>query len=278
MDRVVAYLSQAKYHFTDGTEVFIGGLDFKVLSGQKVVILGPNGSGKTTLLLLLMGLLKAESGIIKLFGLDPQRHFDQIKQKIGVVFQNVEAQLIAPTVKEDISFTPRNYGLSDDEIERRVRKISVLIGIEHISNKIIHYLSGGEKKKVAIAGAMAMEPPLLILDEPFEGLDPRAKRELTSILELFNDLYGTTVILSTHDVDAAGRFADWLYVMTSGNLVLEGQPVDIFKKLAELKRANLQAPGILELTYEMRKRGLDVSPTLDLEEAVNQLIALIRNQ
>lgn len=273
---LVAYLRQAQHRFADGSTIKIDGLDLRVPRGQKVVLLGPNGSGKTTLLLLLTGLLKADSGVVKLFGMAPYHNFNLIKRKIGVIFQNIEAQLIAPTVLEDISFTPRNYGLTEEDIDNRVRKVMVLIGIEHLRDKIIHYLSGGEKKKVALAGAFVMEPDLLILDEPFAGLDPRSARELTALLQLFNDLYGTTVILSTHNVDIAGEFADQIHVITNGTIVMKGKPADIFQNLAELKKANLHAPGILDLTHELRHHGLEITPTLNVNEALEQLISLIK--
>ena len=278
MSETIAYMSNAKHVFGDGSEIEIGGLDLDVSAGQKVAILGPNGSGKTTMLLLLMGLLRSHGGRVELFGLNPYENFDKIKKNIGVIFQNIEAQLIAPTVREDISYTPRNYNLPADEIEQRVRKALVLIGIEHIENKIIHYLSGGEKKKVALAGAMVMEPLLLILDEPFAGLDPRGVRELTALLQLFNDLYGTTVIFSSHNVEISAQFADQLYVVAEGNIAIKGVPADIFKDIESLKKANLQAPGILELTYELKKNGLSVSPTSSLHEAVEQLTMLVKKR
>jgi len=268
----IAYLKGASHIFADNTRVNIGGLELEVHKGQKIAILGPNGSGKTTLILLLTGLLKSSGGHVELFGLDPRKNFDEVKKRIGIVFQNIEAQLIAPTVKEDVSFAPRNYRLSEEEVLQRFEKIMVLIGIENLADKIIHYLSGGEKKKVALAGAMVMEPPLLILDEPFEGLDPKARQELASLLELFNDLYDTTVILSTHDVETAGRFADQMYIMAEGNIIMKGKPKELFNKIDELKKANLHAPGILELTYELRKRGVNITPTLDVEKALGFLI------
>ncbi|HZD61140.1 MAG TPA: ABC transporter ATP-binding protein, partial [Anaerolineae bacterium] len=178
-----------RHVYPDQTEVKICGLEFIVKEGEKVVVLGPNGSGKTTLLHHLMGLLRPVEGEVYVFGVEPSKQFDDVIRNYGVVFQNIDDQLIAPTVWDDITFAPRNYGYPEDRVERMANEIMERIGIAGLKNKIPHYLSGGEKKKVALAGAMITHPRLLILDEPFEGLDPKSKNDILKLLVEFNREY-----------------------------------------------------------------------------------------
>src|SRR5271169_6666269 len=185
-DDAIVSVSCLKHVYPDTTEIHMCGLDFVVNRGERIVVLGGNGSGKTTLLFHILGLLKPDEGSVKVFGINPAEQYNTIRERIGVLLQNVDDQILSPTVWEDISFSPRNYGYDKDQISRMVEQIISELGIQHLRDKICHYLSGGEKRKVALAGALVMSPKLLILDEPFEGLDNRSRTELVSLLNTYN--------------------------------------------------------------------------------------------
>ncbi|MCL6473107.1 MAG: ATP-binding cassette domain-containing protein [Firmicutes bacterium] len=261
--------------YPDQTEVKICGLEFIVREGEKVAVLGPNGSGKTTLLNHIMGLLRPVSGEISVFGVDPSKEFDQIRRNFGVVFQNVDAQLIAPTVWDDVTFSPRNYGYSPAEVERLGNEILTRIGILDLKSKITHYLSGGEKKKVALAGAMITHAKLLVLDEPFEGLDPRSRDDIVGLLNEFNRDYGTAIVFTTHDVNLVPRIADRVYVMAQGNITLSGKPKDIFEQVDYLKSINLEPPLIAEMVMELKRQGIEIAFTNDIGGLVSNILELI---
>nr|NIS09723.1 ABC transporter ATP-binding protein [Candidatus Dadabacteria bacterium]NIV40823.1 ATP-binding cassette domain-containing protein [Candidatus Dadabacteria bacterium]NIX16178.1 ATP-binding cassette domain-containing protein [Candidatus Dadabacteria bacterium] len=161
----VVKISNLNFSYTDGVNIRYEGMDFVVKSGEKVAILGPIGSGKSTLLQHILGLLKASDGLIEVFGLDLAKESSEIRQRIGTLLQNVDQQIIAPTVWDDICFSPRNYGMDESETEARVNFLMERLDIDHLKDKVPHYLSGGERTKVGIAGALAHRPELLILDE-----------------------------------------------------------------------------------------------------------------
>ncbi|MDY0087923.1 MAG: ABC transporter ATP-binding protein, partial [Coriobacteriia bacterium] len=179
----VASVSCVRHSYADGTTVHLCGLDFLVHRSQRVAVLGPNGSGKTTLLYHLLGLLRSQEGEVRVFGVDPGDQWPAVRQRIGVVLQNVDEQLLAPTVGDDVAFSPRQYGMAEAEVQRRVADSLELLDIAHLKDRVPHNLSGGEKRKVALAGALVMDPELLILDEPFEGLDPASRANFIDLLE-----------------------------------------------------------------------------------------------
>jgi len=230
MKEKIAEVKCIKHIYADKTEVKVCGLSFIVYRGERVVLIGPNGSGKTTLLHHLIGLLKPVEGRIKVFGLDPYENFNEIIKRIGVVFQNVDEQLIGPTVWDDIAFTPLNYGLDKEEVGKRVNNIMKELKIEHLKDKIPHYLSGGEKKKVAIAGALVMEPELLILDEALSEIDPVSKKLIIDKLMELNKKKGMTIILATNDIDIVKEFATVLYLLENGRIKYKGDPQKFFRK------------------------------------------------
>ncbi len=248
IDRSLAHISCVKHTYEDGSRVELCGLDFVVETGRRVALLGPNGSGKTTLLFHLLGLLRPTEGSVSVMGVDPARDYDKVRRRIGVVLQHVDDQLLAPTVWDDVSFSPRQYGLPRDEVERLTERALVLLEIGHLRDKVPHYLSGGEKRKVAIAGALAMEPELLILDEPFEGLDPRSRRHVLALLNRLVTERGMTLILSTHDVNLVPEMADEVYVLAhGGEIVMHGTPLEVFLRVEELRQANIEPPILAQL-------------------------------
>jgi len=272
----IVTVSCLKHIYPDTTEIHICGLDFVVNRGERVVVLGGNGSGKTTLLYHILGLLKPDEGKVSVFGVDPATRYNEVRERIGVLLQNVEEQILSPTVWEDISFSPRNYRYGKDRIGAMVTQILSEFGIDHLRNKICHYLSGGEKRKVALAGALVMRPELLVLDEPFEGLDTRSRVELVSILNKRNQ-EGMTIIMSTHDLNLVGSFADRVYVLGKGHgIIAAGAPSDIFMQLEKLSASNIDPPVLTELFLKLRDRGVSVDIPIHVDQAVNDLIRLIQ--
>ncbi len=287
MDRKTTLLNQAgdtivsvsclKHIYPDTTEIHMCGLDFVVNRGERVAVLGGNGSGKTTLLFHILGLLKPDEGSVKVFGINPAEQYNTIRERIGVLLQNVDDQILSPTVWDDISFSPRNYGYEKDETSRMVEQILTELGIQHLRDKICHYLSGGEKRKVALAGALVMRPELLILDEPFEGLDNRSRSELVTLLNTYNRA-GMTIMMSTHDLNLVAAFADRVYVLARGRgVITAGTPSSIFLQADALRETNIDPPLLTELFLKLRERGVSVQVPVRIDEAVDDLVRIIKN-
>lgn len=268
----IVRVSCVRHRYEDGTEVSLCGLDVVALKGQRVAVLGPNGSGKTTLLFHLLGLLRSEEGVVEVFGIDPARGWKQIRHRIGVVLQNVDEQLLAPNVLDDVAFSPRQYGLPEAEVRSRVERALARVGIEHLAPRVPHNLSGGEKRKVALAGALVMDPDLLVLDEPFEGLDPSSRGELIALIGEHAEK-GGTVIMSTHDIDTVPEFADYCYVLAAGGaIVLEGTPAEVFSHVATLAAGNIRPPLLAEMFARLRELEPDApEPALTVESAAEAL-------
>jgi len=272
---IIASVRCLRHVYADHTEVRLCGLEFRVHRGERVVVLGANGSGKTTLLNHLVGLLRPLEGGVKLFGYEPNRHFEHLRTKIGVVFQNVDEQIIGPTVWDDIAFMPKNMRLAPSEVEERVKRALNLMGIMHLKDKIPHYLSGGEKKKVALAGALVMEPEILVLDEPFNGLDPRSREEILELLVSVNKRTGSAAVVATHDVDLVSAFAETAYVIADGRIVFRGTPKEVFGQVQVLEKAKLKPPALFRLFQDLAREGLPVTPPLSVGEAKQQLQHLL---
>lgn len=263
-------ISNLSFSYIDGISIKYEGIDFVINQGERVVILGPIGSGKSTLLLHILGLLKADDGFISVFGVNPAHEFPKIRQKIGVLLQNVDQQIIAPTVWDDISFSPRNYEMDQQETESRINYLMKQLDIDHLKNKIPHYLSGGEKTKVGIAGALAHKPELLILDEPFEGLDPVCRNDLISLLNEINKNENTSIILSTHNINVVPMIADLVYIIAEGGkIIAKGTPEEIFNQVEMLKSCHIEPPVISTLFYELKKFGIELDSTFDVIKAAS---------
>lgn len=258
--------------YPDRTKVQICGLDFVVNRGERVAILGSNGCGKTTLLKHLLGILIPREGSVRVLGIDPGKEFSRIRQRIGVVMQDVDEQILGPTVYDDILFAPLNYGMKRREAEKLADRVIKKLGLESVQGKMVNYLSGGEKKKVALAGALVMEPDLLILDEPFTGLDPLSRREFIQILNALNQEKGMTFIMTLHEVDLVPEVADVLYLMHGhGDLGERGTPEEIFGKLDDLENFNLEEPTLIRLFKRLKEEGLDFGEPLRVDEAVEAI-------
>ena len=265
-----------KHFYPDKTEVHLCGLEFLVNAGERVVILGPNGSGKTTLISHILGLLKAVDGVVEVLGMDPYKNFEKVRKNIGVVFQNVDEQIIGPTVYDDIAFTMRNDKVHKDEIDKRVKEIAELLKIEDILNKIPHYLSGGQKKKVALAGAIVNKPKILIMDEPFNSLDVSSKSDILSLLNKINKEYGITLIITTHDLNIVSEISDKIYLISDGKIISGEGPKELFSDIEIFEKVGLEAPILSKLFHSLRQEGIDVKTPVNIEEAKDQLLNIMK--
>ncbi|HOI70478.1 MAG TPA: ATP-binding cassette domain-containing protein [Methanothrix sp.] len=246
-----------RYVYPDGTPA-IRGVDLRIEDGERIAFVGPNGSGKSTLFLLLNGTLRPTAGEVLFRGrplqYDP-RSLRETRRRVGIVFQNSDDQLFAPTVRQDVAFGPVNLGLPMEEVEERVEMALEGVGISGLKGRPPHHLSGGQKKRAAIAGVMAMEPEVMILDEPLSNLDPAGSEEVMELLEELSQR-GTTIIISTHDVDLAYRWSDRVCLLADGMVMDEGRPEDIFGDPRHLSGSGLRQPLILEVYDEISKRDL----------------------
>ncbi len=227
------------FAYPDGSQALFG-VDLTVEPGERVAVLGPNGAGKTTLVMHLNGIHAAQHGVVTVGGLPVKKeHLREIRRRVGIVFQDPDDQLFMPTVREDVAFGPANLGLRGDELEARVRAALEAVGMEEFTDRAPHHLSFGQRRRVAVATVLAMEPEILVLDEPSSNLDPAGRRELADILRSLR----ITMLMVTHDLPYALELCPRAVVMNRGTIVADGATVQILSD-ADLMRANR-----LELPY-----------------------------
>ncbi|MBW6511333.1 MAG: ATP-binding cassette domain-containing protein [Desulfuromonadaceae bacterium] len=243
-----------QHTYNDGT-LALNGIDLEIERGDFLAILGSNGSGKTTLIKHLNGLLQPTAGRV-LFGGKPVTQVEdrEIFSRIGIVFQDPNDQLFAATVAEDVAFGPANLGLTEAEVGRRVSAALHQVGIIKLAEKSIHALSHGQKKRVCIAGILAMQPSVMILDEPTAGLDPMGVHALMHLLEELNHREGITMIMATHVVDLVPLFMSKIAILSKGKLLRCGTPRDVFGDAEALKKAKLHLPLVAELMNILKTR------------------------
>ena len=231
------------YRYPDGTEA-LRDISFPIAAGESVALMGPNGAGKTTLFLHLNGLMRASSGVVKIFGVsvDGKRSLKEIRRRVGIVFQNPDDQLFCPTVFDDVAFGPLNYGLPAQEVRSRVQDALRAVGMPDFGNRVSHHLSFGEKKRISLATILSMKPDIILLDEPTSNLDPRARRNVIEVIR------GTraTKIIATHDLEMALELCERGIILDGGRVVADGQTLDI------LKDENLLEAHGLEVPYSLR--------------------------
>lgn len=257
-------------------------ISFEVDDGEFLGIIGHTGSGKSTLLQHLNGLLKPDEGKIIIGGVDitaDDVSMVEIRKRIGLVFQYPEYQLFEETVAKDVAFGPKNLGLSQEEIDSRIKEAVTMVGLDYdqIKDRSPFELSGGQKRRVAIAGVIAMGPEVLILDEPTAGLDPKAHKDILSMIEEVHRLTGNITILVSHNMADVARLSDKILVIDSGHLVVCGTPKEVFSQTEELEKVGLDLPPITRLTEELRKRGMKIEPTiLSIDEAAGQIAEYLK--
>ena len=253
-------------------------VSFSVSRGEFIGIIGHTGSGKSTLMQQLNGLLKPTSGTILLDGKDiwsDKKLTRQARFRVGLVFQYPEYQLFEETVYKDIAFGPKNMGLSSEEIDRRVRDAAATVGLTEQQLQVSPFdLSGGQKRRVAIAGVIAMEPEVLILDEPTAGLDPRGREEILKNIEDYRRTHNATVMMVSHSMDDVARLTDRLLVLNGSRLVMDGSPAEVFARSEELVEMGLNIPQVTRVFLELKAMGLDVEPVYTIDKAVAVLMTL----
>ncbi len=240
------------FHYPDGTKA-MSAMTLEIGKGEFTGILGSNGSGKTTLLKIMDGLIKDIKGSVHLDGSDIRRLSPkEIYRKVGLVFQNPDEQLFAPTVFEDVSFGPLNMGFSEKETSRKVEEALRDVDMEEFGRKSIHNLSFGQKKRICIAGLLAMGHEILLLDEPTAGLDPMGEYKMMNLLKRLNREKGVTIVMATHSVDLVPLFLDRLYILSRGSIARGGLPEEVFTAPEEMSEVKLRLPQIAELMYRLR--------------------------
>ena len=253
-------------------------VSFSLERGEFVGVIGHTGSGKSTLIQHLNGLLKPTSGSVLLDGKDiwaDKATTRQSRFRVGLVFQYPEYQLFEETVYKDIAFGPKNMGLDSGEIDRRVRQAAQLVGLTEQQLSVSPFeLSGGQKRRVAIAGVIAMEPEVLILDEPTAGLDPEGREEILQKIENYRTAKNAAVIMVSHSMSDVARLTQRLLVMNGAHLVMDGTPGEVFERAQELVEMGLDIPEVTQVFLKLKELGLPVKPVYTQADAIAQLISL----
>ena len=278
---VILEVKDLNYTYSAGTPFEHKALDnvsFAVEQGEFVGIIGHTGSGKSTLMQQLNGLLKPQSGQILLGGEDIWKDIATTRRarcRGGLVFQYPEYQLFEETVNKDIAFGPKNMGLKPDEIDRRVREAAALVGLtEEQLQKSPFDLSGGQKRRVAIAGVIAMEPEVLILDEPTAGLDPISRAGILQNIEAYRKAKNATVMMVSHSMNDVARLTGRLLVMNGSKLAMDGTPEEVFTRAEELLAMGLDIPDVTRVFLKLKAMGLPVEPVYTMDQAVAAIKAL----
>ena len=259
----------------------LDGVSFRIRENCITGIIGHTGSGKSTLIQMFNGLMKPDSGKIIIDGEDiweKPKEIGKIRYKVGMVMQYPEYQLFAETVKDDIAYGPRNMGLPEEEITQRVKKSAFFCGIpEDVLSKSPFDLSGGQKRRVALAGVMAMDPDILVLDEPAAGLDPRGRREILGGIRRYQSESGKSVVIVSHSMEDMAMYCERIAVMSHGKLIMDGNCAEVFSQRELLLSAGLDVPEISNIVYALRKRGISVPADIyTVDGAVDAIVSYVR--
>ena len=258
-------------------------VNIEIEDGEFVALIGHTGSGKSTLIQHMNGILKATDGHIFVDDVDITEKnvkLTDIRKKVGLVFQYSEYQLFEESIEKDIAFGPRNLGLSEEEINKRVIKAMNMVGLnyEAFKDKSPFDLSGGQKRRVAIAGVIAMEPKVLILDEPTAGLDPKGRDDILSQIKKLHDDFGMTIILVSHSIEDVAKIAEKVIVMDKGKVALKGKPEEVFKEVEKLEEIGLAVPQVTYLMKALKERGFNVSDNAyTIEQAKNEILRVLKS-
>jgi len=246
---------------------------------SRIAVIGSNGAGKSTLFKHFNGIFKPTSGSVLVQG-EPitRENIRNVRKIVGIVFQNPDDQIFSPTVEQDVAFGPTNLGLDEETVQHRVEEALHIVGIEHLAHRVPHHLSGGEKKRVAIAGVVAMEPQVLVLDEPTAGLDPQGVRDFNNFCNSLSQKYGLTVIFSTHDVSLVPEIADYVYVMNKGAIMASGTIEEIFVQMEMLQSVRLDVPVLPKLIRSLQEHGVDINMGYTFEEVEEVFLEAFRKR
>ncbi|MCI6692178.1 MAG: energy-coupling factor transporter ATPase [Clostridium sp.] len=263
-------------------KVALDNVNIEINDNEFVALIGHTGSGKSTLIQHMNGLLKPTSGRIIVDGEDITKEgfkLTDIRKKVGLVFQYPEYQLFEETIEKDIEYGPRNLGLEQEEITRRVKNAMKMVGLDYdiYRNKSPFDLSGGQKRRVAIAGVIAMEPKILILDEPTAGLDPKGRDDILERIKKLHTEYKMTIILVSHSMEDVGRLAQRIIVMNNGNVALEGTPAQVFKEIDTLENIGLAVPQVTYLMRALKEKGFNVSDEVyTINQGKEELLRILK--
>lgn len=266
------------FHYTDeenkaASPEILKNLSLTLEPGTFAAVLGHNGCGKSTLAKHMNGILLPTGGKMWVAGMDTadETKLYEIRQRVGMVFQNPDNQIVATIVEEDAAFGPENLGLPPEEIRRRVDDALKAVGMYDYRMHAPSQLSGGQKQRVAIAGIIAMRPSCIVLDEPTAMLDPKGRREVMKTIRLLNRNYGITIVLITHYMEEAAQ-ADRVIVMDEGNILLDDTPEEVFSHVEQMKQIGLDVPQVTELVYELRQAGIPLDSHIITEDACVQAL------
>jgi len=249
-----------------GSISVLSGVNLEIPEGQFVAVLGHNGSGKSTLAKHFKGILTPTKGVVTVDGLDvsDESALLKLRQTVGMVFQNPDNQIVATVVEEDVAFAPENLGVPPEIIRERVDQALKTVDMSRFAKHAPHQLSGGQKQRVAIAGVIAMQPKIIVLDEPTAMLDPKGRAEVIGTVKRLNK-NGATIVYITHYMEEAAE-ADRVVVMDSGRVIMDGTPREVFGRVDEMKAAGLDVPQATQLAYELRRRGYDIRGDIIYED------------
>lgn len=249
-DEAVLEAKELHFRYTDGTDA-VAGVSFRIMPGETVALCGHNGSGKTTLMKLLAGLLKPAKGRVRVAGVElDNKSAREVFRTVGLLFQDPQDQLFCNSVGEDVAYGPRNLGLSEAEVSERVALALNITEVQHLEHRPIHHLSGGEMKRVALSGIVAMQNRVLILDEPFDGLDPASTDRLVTLIRHLADDHGYTMLMATHQMSLVPEVANRMLVMQGGHLIADGPVRELLTNVPLLEQARLQPPDITRFFYK----------------------------
>lgn len=281
MDDIIINFDNVHFKYesedTQNEALAIDGLNLKINKGDFVAILGHNGSGKSTLAKLTNAILLPDEGKVYVNGMDTSNEdlLYDIRQTVGMVFQNPDNQIVATIVEEDVAFGPENLGVDPAEIRKRVDNSLKAVGMYEYRNHEPHKLSGGQKQRVAIAGIIAMQPDCIVLDEATAMLDPRGRKEVMKTVRDLNEKLGMTIIFITHFMDEAVT-ANRVVVMEQGRLIMDGTPKQVFKNVDKLREVGLDVPQVTELSRELKKINIDLpDDILETDECVNAILNVL---
>jgi len=277
MDSVIS-LENVSFRYPDAEESVLKGVSLSVEAGSFIAVLGHNGSGKSTMAKLCNAILLPTEGRVLVKGMDTRQEENLIpvRRTVGMVFQNPDNQIVASVVEDDVAFAPENLGLEPSEIRRRVDDVLRRVGMYEFRLHAPHLLSGGQKQRIAIAGVLAMQPEILVLDEPTAMLDPLGRKEVLSTVEELRAQTGMTVLLITHHMDECIH-ADKVLVISDGEVALQGTPAEVFAQVETMRSLGLDVPATTETLWELRQAGVEVSlSALSTEQCADALTALIK--